>query len=211
VACTIDSCSGACINTPDDSACDDGNACTSDSCSATGCVFTPIPGCTGQVCPTNPSPKNVSYWRNQCKGHGGGADAITEADVACVASQGDIFASFDEVKDICDVVSGSLAGVCSKASASLVSLALNICHAKVCDATVIDSRFSDNTTVGESYDEADALLSTPSGTSCTLAKNLADEINKGQAVNLSGLESTEPLTDEPLSDVRSDRVRLSDR
>jgi hypothetical protein len=43
IECTIDSCdpvSGACQNTPDDTACDDGNACTgSETCSAaTGCV-----------------------------------------------------------------------------------------------------------------------------------------------------------------------------
>jgi hypothetical protein len=36
--------------------CDDGNACTADSCSPTGCVHTPIPGCTPPANPTNTKP-----------------------------------------------------------------------------------------------------------------------------------------------------------
>ncbi len=45
IACTVDSCdeSGdACVNAPDQGACDDGNSCTDDACvPGTGCVFTP--------------------------------------------------------------------------------------------------------------------------------------------------------------------------
>jgi hypothetical protein len=43
IACTIDTCvNGTCVFTPDNTLCDDGVACTVDTCDATlGCVFTP--------------------------------------------------------------------------------------------------------------------------------------------------------------------------
>lgn len=45
VACTSDSCdpaTGLCVFQPKDAACDDGNACTTDTCSATGCKSTAL-------------------------------------------------------------------------------------------------------------------------------------------------------------------------
>ena len=114
------------------------------------------------------------------------------ADAACVASQGDTFASVDEVKDICDTLNGDvgISNTCSSGNAQLMALALNVCHQRVCDSTAIDSQYSDNTSVGESYDEADALLSNPTGSGCKHAKDLASEINGGRAVNL-GLSSSD--------------------
>ena len=150
-----------CVYTP--IVCDDGDVCTADSCSDGACVYDPIEGC-GSVCTSTDNPKNLAYWKKQCNPHGqGGGDPITLADVACVASQGDLFASADEVKDVCDVLAGDvgISNSCTRTNAQLMALALNICHQRVCDSTSIDSNYSDNTTVGESYDEADDLLERP--------------------------------------------------
>ncbi len=49
IACTIDTCDPAvhgCVHTPDDTLCDDGARCTTDACDPTaGCSHSPIPGC----------------------------------------------------------------------------------------------------------------------------------------------------------------------
>ncbi len=45
LACTVDTCEAAsCVNTPDDSLCDDGVTCTADTCDAGNCVNTPDDG-----------------------------------------------------------------------------------------------------------------------------------------------------------------------
>lgn len=196
--CTTDSCDDGmgCVYTP--IVCDDGDVCTADSCSEGACVYDPIPGC-GVVCTSTDNPKNLAYWRNVCKGHGQGGDSITLEDVACVASQGDLFASADEVKDVCDVLAGDvgISNLCSSANAQLMALALNICHQRVCDSTAIDSQYSDNTTVGESYDEADDFLGSPTGSGCQTAKNLASEINGGRAVRGASFSDTLETAIEP--------------
>jgi uncharacterized repeat protein (TIGR01451 family) len=182
-ACTADSCDTAsgCVNAP--IGCDDGNACTADSCADGSCVYEPIPGC-GQEC-GEPNPQTRGYWKRLCNGPHSG-DELTAADAACVASQGDQFADVSSVADICAVLHQNGAQ-CVQGEIELMSLALNICHGFVCDATPIDSQYSDNTTVGESYDEADANL--PSG-NCMLAKGLGSEINTGRAIDVNSVDFT---------------------
>ena len=100
--CTTDTCDDAtgCVYTG--VICDDGDPCTADSCvEGSGCVYEPIPGCG---CTSTDNPKNLAYWKRLCNRGLSGGDAITNADAACVASQGDVFASVDEVKDICDAL-----------------------------------------------------------------------------------------------------------
>jgi hypothetical protein len=52
--CTDDACvAGSCQHTNNTNACDDGNACTTDSCDpAIGCVHTPVPCYDGNACTT---------------------------------------------------------------------------------------------------------------------------------------------------------------
>jgi hypothetical protein len=116
------------------------------------------------------------------------------------------------VKDICDVVNGQvgISNSCSRANAEVMALALNVCHQRVCDSTAIDSQYSDNTTVGESYDEADALLVNPTGSGCQLASNLAKEINGGRA--LSSFAGSSSDTQETAIEPDDRRIRtIQDR
>ncbi|HLY37866.1 MAG TPA: beta-propeller fold lactonase family protein [Candidatus Binatia bacterium] len=67
IACTVDTCdlaSQACVHVPDDSRCDDGARCTADICDpATGCSNPPLPGC----CATDGDCRND----NSCDGEEG--------------------------------------------------------------------------------------------------------------------------------------------
>ncbi|HEX5044251.1 MAG TPA: hypothetical protein VFV75_15200 [Candidatus Polarisedimenticolaceae bacterium] len=202
-ACTDDSCDAAsgCVNTNNSNPCDDGNACTAgdacgggscqagsavdcndgsactaDSCDpATGCVYTPVD------IETNPHARG--YWKRLCLGPHSG-DELTADDAACVASLGDQFASVGSVADICAVLNGS-GNQCTQGAVELMGMALNLCHAYVCDSTPIESQYSDNGTVGESYDQADGILS--GGGDCLLAKGLGSEVNTGRAIHVDGV------------------------
>lgn len=210
LACTTDTCDAAdgCHNTA--VVCDDGDACTSDSCSepSGSCVFDPIPGC-GNVCNSTDNPKNLAYWKKLCNRGPQGGDAITAADAACVASQGNVFSSVDEVKDICEALNSNsgISNTCSAANAQLMALALNVCHQRVCDNTAIDANNTDASTVGEAYDEADAALSTPTGNGCFYSKKALAEINGGQALSNFAASTTEldVTTTRPARDLSSGR------
>ena len=109
------------------------------------------------------------------------------ADAACVASQGTTFAGATTVADLCAVLlQGGQGGTCEHTEADLMSLALNQCHVLVCGGDAIQSQYGGNTTVGESYDEADGILSDPDRNqqSCLDAKGLLEEINTGRALHL---------------------------
>jgi hypothetical protein len=101
-----------------------------------------------------------------------------------VASLGDHFASVGSVADICAVLNGS-GNQCTQGAVELMSLALNLCHQDVCADTPIDSQYSDNATVGESYADADDNLGT--GGDCLLAKGLGSEVNTGRAIHVDGV------------------------
>ena len=71
-ACTTDSCSGGtCVNDP--ITCNDGDECTTDTCdSVSGCVYTPIPGCTsclsrGESCSSNDECCSNRCFKGVCK------------------------------------------------------------------------------------------------------------------------------------------------
>jgi len=90
----------------------------------------------------------------------------------------------DSVDDVCAVLNQS-GNQCVQGEIELMSLALNLCHQLVCEDTPISSQYSDNTTVGDSYDDAEANLG--SGGDCQLAKHLASEVNTGRAVGLTSV------------------------
>jgi hypothetical protein len=172
-------------------------------------VYDPIPNC-GNVCTSTDNPKNLAYWKRLCNRGPQGGDAITPADAACVASQGSVFSSVDEVKDICEALNSNsgISNTCSAANAQLMALALNVCHERVCDGTAIDSNNTDATTVGEAYDDADAALSSPTGQGCFTAKKYLSEINGGQALSnfAASATETEVTTDtRPVRDLSSGR------
>jgi hypothetical protein len=60
--------------------------------------------------------------------------------------------------------------------------ALNLCHVLLCEATPIDSHYSDNTTVGDNYADAEANLG--SGGDCGLSHHLGSEVNTGRAISV---------------------------
>ena len=203
-ACTADGCDPAtgCTTTP--ISCDDGNACTADGCDpATGCTTAPIScddgdGCTADSCDPatgcvftevdaeEPNPRTIGYWKRLCHGPHSG-DELTEADAACVAAQGTTFSDVASVADICAVLQqGGQGGTCGHTEIDLMALALNQCHLRVCGGNAIDSQYSDNASVSESYDESDAILSASDRNqqSCLVAKGLLEEINTGRALNL---------------------------
>jgi hypothetical protein len=51
--------------------------------------------------------------------------------------------------------------------------------------------------VGESYDQADDLLSNPTGSGCQTSKNLASEINGGRAIRGTSFSDTPETALEP--------------
>jgi cysteine-rich repeat protein len=160
--------------------CDDGDACTSDGCGeGTGCVFTPIAA-------EEPNPRTNGYWKRLCQGPHSG-DELVEADADCVAAMGETFADVTSVADLCAVLrQGGQGGTCGHAEIDLMSLALNQCHVRVCGGNPIDSQYTDNVLVSQSYAEADAILSDPdrSHQSCLEAQHLLEEINNGRALHL---------------------------
>jgi hypothetical protein len=175
-ACTQDRCDPAAGCLFDPITCDDGNACTADSCDhSTGCVF-------DEVGAPEPNPRTTGYWKRLCQGPHSG-DELTDADAACVASQGTTFAGAATVADLCAVLlQGGQGGTCEHTEIDLLSLALNACHLRVCGANPIRSQYGSNATVGESYQEADTILSDPDRNpqSCLDAKGLLEEINTGR-------------------------------
>jgi hypothetical protein len=110
-----------------------------------------------------------------------------------VASQGATFAGVSSVADICAVLQqGGEGGTCGHTEIDLMALALNQCHQRVCGGNAISSQYSDNTTVGESYDEADGILSDDdrNHASCLQAKGLLEEVNTGRALGLDTVTLT---------------------
>jgi len=82
-ACTIDTCSSSgCIYTP--ITCNDGNVCTADTCSGGNCVYTPIPGCS--LCSTADCPTPSGCQSKNCiESIAGNLTSIAAAQTACNA------------------------------------------------------------------------------------------------------------------------------
>jgi hypothetical protein len=194
-------------------ACDDGNVCTSDACSAGVCIHLPIAGpcddnnlctvndaCSNGACVGSggePHPRTEGHYRRVCRNPGHGAnvdDVLTDADALCVAGLSTRFAFVTGVADLCEVLENHPPAApgtrkCDKAEDQLMALALNICKAKVCAAQAIDSGCGPNDSVGASFDQADALLSDPARTdaACRQAECVAKEINNGHAIEMNSL------------------------
>lgn len=210
-ACTTnDTCGGgACIGGPPPN-CDDGNVCTNDACDpAVGCVYVNnTNSCddgnlctTGDVCSNGtcagvntalnePNPRTNGYYKRLCLGPHSG-DELTNADAACVASITTTFAWVSTVADICSVIRPSQPNndKCQQTEDDLMVLALNRCKARVCDTAGIRSQCGSNSTVGQSFAEADAILSSPSRnfTTCSQAKCVTEEVNTGRALEMNSL------------------------
>ncbi len=89
VTCTSDACdpkTGSCVFTPNDSACDDKNACTADTCAATGCTYanaSELIGCADPVVGGSPS----FCFQGQCLGAlNNSASVVSLASPSCVAT-----------------------------------------------------------------------------------------------------------------------------
>jgi hypothetical protein len=134
IECTVDSCDavGGCVNTPDDSLCDDADPCTSDSCDAVaGCAHTPDPTCGGQ------------------DGDGDGYAAVSVGGADCDDTDPTVHPGAAElcngIDDDCDGVQDdafSVGGACESAANDCgeVAAGTQICSADglavECDATV---------------------------------------------------------------------------
>jgi len=187
VDCTLDACdedADDCTHTADDAACDDSDPCTVDLCDGeTGCSNVQAP-----------DPKGFGYYMRLCLPIPA-PDALTQADADCV-SDSLTFAGVQSVSDLCITLT-PLKKLhltpedlqCEMAEQQLMSLLLNRCRYRVCDAQAIDSECSDHVTVGESVAHADALLSNPARTfdDCAHAECEAQEINSGAAQGLDNM------------------------
>jgi hypothetical protein len=196
---------GVCSNpaAPDGTTCDDGNAGTdNDVCTGGSCAGT-------ANCAVEPKPKPYGYYKKLCKdGHSHPnthEDALTNADAACVGGLTDTFAGITTVEEICAVLEnngGSGDGYdskeCNKAEKELMALALNVCTGRICLGQEIDSSCSGSgstqTTVQESLDTADDILSDPGRDKnvCKDAKCLAKEINNGHGITTPRCFSARP-------------------
>jgi N-acetylneuraminic acid mutarotase len=196
VACTaLDQChtagvcdpaSGACSNpiATNGTVCNDGSLCTTgETCQSGACT----PAFSGL---NEPNPRSSGYYMRLCLGPHSG-DLLTDADAVCVGQVAGTFAGIATVADVCGMLRPAHPNndACGRTSADLMVLALNICRARVCTAQSIDSQCGDNSNVGESLVESDAILLSPSrdDTTCAYAKCLDEEINTGRALELNTL------------------------
>jgi hypothetical protein len=181
---------------PNGTTCDDGNSgTTGDSCQ--GGV------CTGSSCASEPKPKSSGYFKKLCKAgvpKPSHSDALTDADAQCVGQLTDTFAGITTATDICVVFQKSSTDCkdCDKAEEELMALALNICRNNVCLSQEVDSTCGHDshtttlTTVGDSLDTVDDILSNPARTcdACKGARCLAKEINNGKGIHHVSLTLT---------------------
>jgi uncharacterized repeat protein (TIGR01451 family) len=178
--------SGVCSNPakPNGTTCDDGNPTTSgDNCQAGVCA--------GSSCPASPDPKNKGYYKKLCgNGNGGGGDSITDADALCVASISATFSSITTAAQVCNVLQPGGGDQCNKEDDQLMALALNLCKNRLCRSEEIDSNCGSNSkTVGQSFDEMDAIFSSPTRDrfTCNHGGCLGEEINTGRALKINSL------------------------
>ncbi len=167
---------------PDGATCDDGDPCTmGETCRLGTCT----PAFSGL---DEPAPRTNGYYKGLCHGPRSG-DRLTDADAVCVGGLTATFAGLSTVGQICDVIEPSHPNndACDRTEDDLMVLALNICRARVCIASGIASQCGDNTTVGQSLAESDAILASPSRNfaTCSHAKCLDEEINTGRALRRS--------------------------
>jgi N-acetylneuraminic acid mutarotase len=176
-----DPATGLCVAAakPDGTACDDGDLCTGgETCRAGICT----PAYSGL---SAPNPRNNGYYKSLCHSPQSG-DTLTVGDAACAATLTRTFAGVKTAADVCAELTPSHPNgdACDRAEGDLMTLALNICRARVCTAQRIDSQCGSDDTVGRSLAEIDAILADPgrSRAACDHAKCLADEINTGRAL-----------------------------
>jgi hypothetical protein len=177
---------GACssVALPDGTVCHDTDLCTrGETCQAGACTS----ATNGLI---EPGPKTSSYYMRLCRGSQSD-DRLTNADALCVASISQTFARFRTVADICAEIwpDHPEADACDRAENNLAFLALNVCRGRVCTGQRIFSQCGDNTKVGHSLAESDAIFAGASRDSqnCGHAQCLDDEINSGRALQLTSL------------------------
>jgi len=176
---------GLCSNPakPNGTACDDGDPTTSGDACQSGV-------CAGSSCPPTPDPKTKGYYRKLCNNDHSG-DALTQADVQCVASLTVSFSGFTSVNDVCSELQNNGGDQCSREEDQLLVLALNLCKRRLCTTEEIDSNCgSHSKSVGQSLAEMDAIFSNPDRDrfSCNHGGCLGEEINNGRALKLISLE-----------------------
>jgi N-acetylneuraminic acid mutarotase len=164
---------------PDGLPCDDGDLCTGgDTCRAGTCT----PAFSGL---SEPNPRTDGYYRGLCDAPHSG-DHLTDADARCVAALTRTFARIATVADLCARLTPSRpnSDPCDRTEDDLMTLALNICRARVCTEQTIDSQCGSAGSAGRSLAEIDEILAGTgrNDAACAHAKCLADEINTGRAL-----------------------------
>jgi hypothetical protein len=156
---TCDSNVGCVPGTP--LACNDGNACTDDSCDPVrGCVFVPNGSC-------GEGRKGIGYWKRLCRGPHPSGDFYVPGDVACVA-EACPFSDVRTIEDLCDILAPARPNdPCAKAEAQLMALELNVCRGFVSDGDAIHRSCGSATTIGEARARTEALLCDPARTPAT--------------------------------------------
>jgi len=180
---TCDLRNGACVSGPGPD-CDDGNECTADSCDPiSGCAHAGNPAC----CDT-PDPRSIGYYKRLCSGSHP-EDGLTPSDAECVGDSA-TFSWVTSAADICSVLAPFPTNdKCEQAEQHLMVLLLNRCRHRVCGVQTIRSACSEHTTVGDTMEHADEILSSPdrSRDDCVHAQCEAEEIGSGEALGLNTL------------------------
>jgi hypothetical protein len=171
-ACTTDDvCGGGLCRAGVPALCDDGNPCTSDSCNpVSGCTYIANGSCDAM-------PGGRAFYKKLCKTTTG-PERLTQEDVACV--QGTCtFSDVTSIPQICAILKGAPPkNNCTEAEAYLMSLVLDECRGRADADLSLRSKCTDNTTVGDSLQQADTLLCNQqrNRSDCKLAKCETKEV-----------------------------------
>jgi hypothetical protein len=177
--CTNDGCAAAsgCWHTPLFGPCNDGSVCTSqDACSNGVCVGGPLswPGCT--------APHSVGHYKHSCS-DANSDDPITLDDVDCI-NDWSTFASVTTVAQVCAKLDPVTGDKCLQGESQFMAALLNLCKERLSRGQEIISQCGDNTTVAQSLNEANAILSNPdrTQTECVTAQCESEELDSGSAI-----------------------------
>jgi len=209
-ACTTnDACAaGSCAGGPA-LGCNDQNGCTNDSCNpATGCVHanntvacndgfacTTADACSGGVCVGGPpltpdckEPKSMGFYKRLCMGPHP-EDELTQANVDCV-NDWSTFATVTSIAGACRALNPDPSNdKCQQAAAQFMAALLNLCKGRLQMGEPIVSTCSNHLTVGNSLNDANAILTNPGRTdaACVGAQCETEELNSGRAVGAASL------------------------
>jgi hypothetical protein len=138
--------------------------------------------------PDCPDPKTIGFYRRLCSGTHP-EDELTQANVDCV-NDWSTFASVTTIAQVCTVLTPDPSNdKCLQAESQLMAALLNLCKHRLSLGQPILSACSSHTLVGQSLNDANALLSNTgrTDTDCVNAQCESEELNSGKALGSTSL------------------------